>query len=476
MSWHVWRRLAAGALMICIWIGAAASNQDDRGSPEDYAFGIPLTVGGGGSIHEAVLPEPVYRALRQDNMGDIAVFDAAGIPVLFGLAQPNGQPQRTRVIRINAFAIDVPVAGTGEELQIALRRNAAGRIEFAETVAAGTPTERQYVLNATHVKEAFSSLAFSWKRPHRNFVRQVVIEAGDDLNQWQELSKPTTIADLRQEHGKILRHNRVSFPVTRARYLRVRFVGAPQTGDTPELESASVELSSGETPPRPHQMVLEPTLVKGEATRYMFTLPAGLNSGRFRIDFGQPETYFHVQFWNRAKSHDDWISRGQFTVYDLTAGGRSIRDDGVGVWGHSNRYWSFAPASDGAGFRDAVPVVKLQWQPHILVFVGRGQEPYLLAFGAEKPGPAPPDARLVLRQVGLAGTLSGGTFGLPKATLGALEELAGEAAYHPPFWATNPRQWILWAVLLLAVAALLWMALRLLRSDAGKGKEQQPYN
>ena len=59
------------------------------------------------------------------------------------------------------------------------------------------------------------------------------------------------------------------------------------------------------------------------------------------------------------------------------------------------------------------------------------------------------------------------------AGLGEIATLAGPSAYETPLLPINPRQWLLWGVLILAVLVLLWIAWRLIR-ETGTSPRDAP--
>ena len=108
------------------------------------------------------------------------------------------------------------------------------------------------------------------------------------------------------------------------------------------------------------------------------------------------------------------------------------------------------------------PAVDAEWRPARIAFVARAPGPYFLAIGNTK---AEPGQALDLATV-LQGTDRSGT-GLPVArvTLGNVEQLAAQAVGQQRAQQIAKEagwsRFVLWAVLLAAVAAMAWMAWRL---------------
>ncbi len=64
-------------------------------SPDDYAYGRPLTLPAGSAIGECALPLAVYQRVTSANLGDLAVFNGRGEPVPFQLTSSQRPPAIT---------------------------------------------------------------------------------------------------------------------------------------------------------------------------------------------------------------------------------------------------------------------------------------------------------------------------------------------------------------------------------------------
>jgi Mg2+ and Co2+ transporter CorA len=57
--------------------------------------------------------------------------------------------------------------------------------------------------------------------------------------------------------------------------------------------------------------------------------------------------------------------------------------------------------------------------------------------------------------------------------VGEITPLAGVFAYETPLLPISPRQWTLWAMLILAVLVLLWMAWTLIGEKSTATRDEQ---
>jgi hypothetical protein len=158
-----------------------------------------------------------------------------------------------------------------------------------------------------------------------------------------------------------------------------------------------------------------------------------------------------LQLLSRAHSADTWRELTQAEFFRVQTGSSERRNDPIRIATNSDRYWSArvtpADAPGGAG------TLKLQvsWDQQDLVFLARGQGPYLLAYGS---GQATAAATV------LAPLLKGVT--VQDASLGAVRLAAGPARLESPRVVPGKRLF-LWSVLAAGIVLLAWMAYRLSR-------------
>ena len=221
--------LVAAALVLC---GAhAAAN-----TPADYAYVFPIETStpyanAGNSAWRVDLTPAVYRWLRDANLRDIEIFNAAQHPVPMGLVA--GTPTTTaREERATLPALELPAASSApgaSDLRLVIDRDADGRlrrIDAGEQKALAQPG-RDWIVDASGFEHAIDTLALTWSEPATGIVARFGIEASNDLEHWQNAGGATVLA-LEQDGAKLERRD-IPLGGVRAKYLRLHRAddGAP---------------------------------------------------------------------------------------------------------------------------------------------------------------------------------------------------------------------------------------------------------
>jgi hypothetical protein len=123
-----------------------------------------------------------------------------------------------------------------------------------------------------------------------------------------------------------------------------------------------------------------------------------------------------------------------------------------------DRYWQLKIGEAGGGAGGSAVRVEVAWAPHRILFLPRGEAPFVLAFGSGRA-----DTR-TLRGADLLSSLPStdpGQVKIVRAEAGEAVTLGGEAALKKELSAVTKKKLLLWGLLLAGVAVLALMALRL---------------
>ena len=500
-------------LALISWAGSAGAGEGPV--PDDFAFGLVVEAGGDGPLYATGLSLDFYRGVTKSDLGDACLFNARGEVVPFALQLPAADSSRASTsVGLPVF----PILGDADErldgLSLKIRRDDSGAIIDVSTgdasrtgpVQAATPaSERRivaYLLDAGGVERPIEALELEWQPSAESFVGKVTVESSDDLEHWAVRVKDATIAGLRYgDHSLVQRKIRLERAEivggagasgktgagaragVKARYLRLAWPRSPEnvtlTTVTAELREKAADLPLQWT--TVHGALKEDDkegvkgaldegakggikrgawegVGEGTAREIHFDAPGPLPVSRLRVRLPEASSLVSVSLHSRASAREPWHRRHAGLSYRLTVKGEDLSSPEVDLPSPvMDRFWLLRIESNGAGLGQGLPDLELGWTPHRLVFLPRGGGPFLLGFGSGQI-----DRRRVLADDALTRFVADNKekMEISPARLGEKVVLGGEARLSPPVvypW----KQWILWAVLVLGVVLMAWMALRL---------------
>jgi hypothetical protein len=171
-----------------------------------------------------------------------------------------------------------------------------------------------------------------------------------------------------------------------------------------------------------------------------------------RINLRLPElnTVLAVELQSRRQPQDPWHHVASRQLYRINTADGELRNEPIDIATDSDRYW-LARTVDRSGASTANPLrLQVAWTPSDLVFLARGEGPFIVAYGSALA----PAAETDLSSMPAAVTVM-------RATLGARRELGGAARLAQPAAKFPWKRALLWAVLAMGVCLLAWMAYRL---------------
>jgi len=166
-----------------------------------------------------------------------------------------------------------------------------------------------------------------------------------------------------------------------------------------------------------------------------------------------------VTMRSRATPSSEWIPRHQGLFYVLQEANSVVRGSAARIAQTTDRYWSVETTRDGGWTAARAPRLKVGWHPHELVFVAQGSAPYTLVYGSARVGAADAPVDALLARLNAGDRVNR----VRMATVGASRSLGEVEALTP---APPYRRIVLWAVLVIAVGALAFLAMRVFRETS----------
>jgi hypothetical protein len=425
--------------------------------PGDFAGSLVLT-GTSGGLLGIEIPEAVYRGLERPDMGDIRVFDGTGDAVPFLIRRvPGGVfvPPPEEVPFFRWERENDAVLPSGTDITI----NAEGTVLNIKSRGLPSSAAGAYLLDLSGLSYTPSALRITLGKEGELYHTGVRIYASADLAQWREFEKRQTLAWFGGGVGR----DSLELPPGDMRYLLLKF-------DTPLIDRQSPEGVPPDLPPRNITAVfdaVETPPVTREKTvagtwqgkdKRIVDYAAGGFYPLTAINFPLPQAdSIEVLVKNKFAGEDPWTFVARTNLFRISSGsGETLTSKALDI-DSSAPFWELEAAGDTAF--SSPPACTIRWAVYELVFLGRGAGPWTLAWGNGNYGPR--------RE---------GDLKLPEIAGGAGEpeiEQArplGEASYRPGRRAAASRfggnwgQFMLWAVLILAVIFLSCLALSIARS------------
>jgi hypothetical protein len=246
--------------------------------------------------------------------------------------------------------------------------------------------------------------------------------------------------------GQELVERRIVIPNIRSKFLRLSWIGSKPTF---ELNQVQAQVSAGEPRVNWSTVVVPSHAVAGTPGDYDFDLGARLPLARVNLVLPDANSVYLAEFKSRPDEKAPWRAITRAGVYRVVTADGEQSNGPIEVPLDHDRYWRVHLSGESG----VAVALRLQgsWSPSEIEFLAHGQPPFMLAYGSSSIEGAATDLSMIP-----AGML------VSTATLGPRNALGGEARISVASVLLDKRT-LLWAVLVIAVAALAVMARRLAR-------------
>jgi hypothetical protein len=435
------------------FIGLALSACVCASAPEDFAQHWRVIGAQADNAYALSLDESVYRAVKRQDLSDLAAFNAAGDELPFGPA-PAGFAAAPAAWRpAKAFRVPIQAGMTESQVRMQIVQGVKGgmRLDADISRSPGVPATHEWIIEARHPGYATEALQVEVAGQSADFTAQVSVAGGDDLQQWRPLASAVLVS--LQQDGRRLQKLAIDLPDGGADYLRVRVSNPP-----PGMEISGYRLKQRPVSPMglPAMRWIAADLVKQDGRAYIYRLPAWIAHEQLDIDINGTDLAAHFDIASKRDEDDAWRHEAALTAFHLRAGGVALHNDPVTARSGRMRHWRIA--SDTV--LTAAPVLKIGYRPERYLLLTHGKPPYIVTAGslAAKRNSYPLQALAaeVARKQGSA--WRPGT-----AHLGAPMRFAADAASDGRM-PGNGKQALLWLTLMLGAGAIMFMVYRLLKN------------
>jgi len=462
------RLLGGACLSIAALICGAALADGGTGLPtrEQFAFVLPLSVDGTGAVYRLEVPREVYRDCLDAQLGDLRVLNGRGEVVPYALRRPSTRVRQAATPRrLALFPLHGDPVAAVAALSLSVR-DGDTQVELQRPTAPAESSAPSAYLLRTDGLTGYEELVFEWAADAPDFAANAVIETSEDLVAWNVVVPRAPLARLRHG-GEVFEQGRVSFPPVAGRFWRV----SPEPGATLPVITGVNAVPPADTAEVARLPESAPgTAVPGRAGVYEFDLGAQLPVDRLDMDLPDVNTAVRAEFLARRNDAEPWHAVTRAALYRLNSAGGEIRSPPQEIPATANRYWRVMVDPGGGGIGQGVPMLRVGFLPHVLVFVVRGPAPFELVYGRHGATSAEVSLESLLPPGALHDS-AGSLEALPRATSGAPGIAGGEEQLLPPPPVTPWRIWLLWLALgggVLVLGAVAWRLARQMRATEEK--------
>ncbi len=445
--------LAAGMVAVGARSGAMPGN-----STQDYAFHAPLKLAAGAPLQRLLLPADVLIRLQSSTYNDVRVFNAEGQSVPMALAPVAQIQTETHQVSVTAY----PIVGGSTPVDISrmsLRIEEQGGKRMVQIESLGAPnvaTTRSIagaLLDVRAISAPVVALVLDVDLP----VAQPIafdIQASRDLKNWTPLTDTVLYrASESDDSSARLGTQKLSlaFNDLKDSYLRITWKN-PLGEGAPTVRGATLTTSQSKNIPlRPSATLAAIALTN--PYELSFVMPFTTPLAALQIKPQGPNVLIPVRLWGRNDHNQAWTPWVNTVLYNLVTSGKEQTNAAVEMQGAEYREIKIEADQKTAGFAVA-PQISVQFEPTQVVFLASGTGPFTVATGL---------AGAVSGYLPLASLIpnyhSGQENALPQARVEINASAAPALAVaQAPSNAPATRSVVLWAVLLLGVAALGLMA------------------
>ena len=428
--------------------------------PGDFAYGCSLPVTDGNAVHALDLPLAVYEKAVRSDLGDLRIFNGAGETVPHAVRR---LPEETEQYRqsVPFFPLPGNQQPLASDLSLRVTRNAAGTILTVDSGSTATAQSHtaSYLFDTTKLERRPTELEVQWSGP--TGILTVSLAQSSDLTHWSPLVDRAVLADLTYNGGNIAAR-RILLPGKTLPYLRLDCIDCREP-----LHLREVTALSG-TPVTADQW----QWVRLAGTRFTeenkmriieYRLEANIMVTAVQLEFPAANSLLRATVESRPKTGGPWRHVAQADFYRLDLEGKSLANPLVHCPPISSSDWRIKVIAENAGLGSnaRMPRLELGWRQEQVVFLGRGDGPYTLAFGSAK---AAEDDGLLQNNLVLAALReTKSETSIRRVEPGPVQTLAGDQALKPRLSTASWKKILLWAVLVAGVALLGLMTRTILR-------------
>lgn len=457
------------ALTVACAIPVHADSLAVQPKPDDFAYQMPLTPDApieGGFVRVTLVPV-VYRGTMHADLGDLRIFNAAGVALPYSITTPT--PKAQRYIPLAWYPL--PDAATSEDMQHIIMQMGTGQSSIyisGESPQTVSPEGYLVDLRATFRDNnpvSLDSLILDWMPIGGNFSDDVRVDCSDDLQHWNSCASATLVQ--MDYAGHELKQADIRLDGRSTHYLRLNWSPGRLP---PTLTSLQAVLDDGATPAARETADITADPASKQLGDYAYDAGVPIGADEVQLTLPLPGSLVQATILVREDTDKAWRAVASGVFYRLIQEGHEIRNPPLVLNSLTHaRYWLARVDPRSSNLGKLPPGLQLGWQPQDVVFLAQAPGPYTLAFGS----PSVESAGLPLATL-LPGYAASPDTTLARLTPATLSDNADlQSVTHNPAALRTPwvswQKWLAWAAIIGGVLLLGWMAWRLVQQ-----MERQP--
>ena len=439
--------------------------------PENFSQRSSITTAKGGPFYQFALPLAVYQGVKHPDLGDLRVFNGRGEVVPYALLRAESRPEMRRTEHVAPIFPLLSSAGTevtNGDLSVTVRQSGDGTlvaVHQAPVRAKADTLVRGVVIDASKLRGSIRSLRLNAASSTQPF-HAYVIETSTDLQHWRQLKGDAQLVRLAHEGHQVVSDS-AEWGSDADPYLRLLWTDPRQAPTIRSVSLGIVEALPGQ-PAEIWSAALTPS--SSQANTYDYILPGQFPIEKLRINLPQINTLTPLgiqgesRFVSRRRHREEvrWDTLAHTVVYRLQSPQGEVRSPDIDLAGRVEDRLRLVVDGRTGGVGGEPPTLQVGFVPHVLVFLARGEGPFVLAWGADA----------VNRGELPIATLLPGYEGIHKltATPVTLSPISGELARGVVPIAGEQKEssplsskWVLWSVMLVGLLVLGGMARTLIK-------------
>lgn len=417
--------------------------------PDDFAFGLNLKLDGDAAFYELELPFSVYAAVTKDDLADLRVFNHNGeiVPHQLRPQLPNQLSAAVEIRPLPFFPLPATDDGNTDNLALRVVRNREGTIVDVHSDGHAVDAHSSgWLVDLGKTSQGALELGLRWAPESESHFGTVRIDSSADLVHWTPLIT-TAVASLTFQ-GQHLERNSVKLPHPDGRYLRLTW-----PDDLSALRLTAIELRVATHQRQPQQLKhLTLHAADSAGSRFDYQLPGPLPVEELHVQLPETNQIAECTLASSANGKEKWHNQWRGLIYRLGHDSQQIDSGLIRINRTRHRFWRLVCTANEAGL-SSPPAIDFGWRPDRLLFLARGEPPFLLAVGSQKALQARFAVDLLDRQKINPG----------RATVTGEQTLGGSSRLKPPLLPWPGKQLVLWALLCGGVILICVLALSLHR-------------